>query len=113
MSNVRKVKQEEGIAKALNCINCENVLGDDIIDSNNGFMVFEGKDGSDFKYVYGFSDIQDCYDTNRQAYDCDRLYECYGVERDHESIGLYLSAEIDRGFYNVYCFGNKDIFGCI
>lgn len=113
MAKKRKLKTENIIVKASNLINCENIFGDDVINAKNGFAVFEGKDGADFKYIYGFSDIRDCYDTDRQAYDCSGLCECYGVETDHSSIGLYLSAGMDRSFYNVYCFSNQDTFGCI
>jgi hypothetical protein len=40
------------------------------------------------------------------------VYESFAIEEIADSVGIYLCANITRGFYNYSCFSCQDCFGC-
>lgn len=105
------LKKEFPIRKANNCISCENVLGDNVVNSKNIYQGFDIYDSRDCAYVMEGLRGNDCHDI---AY-YDKVQLCY---ESNSLIGYRLrftnfcknSSDI---LYCDNCHATKNCFGCV
>jgi len=102
--------------KAAHLLNCEDVVGDDVINSSKCFEVYDSKDLEDCAYCHEVTqDAKDCHDLTMFGDSSELLYNCCasGVN----AYNLLFSSHCWQGVSNlIYCESCfpavKDCFGC-
>ncbi len=93
-------------------INCQNCIGDDIVNSKNCYWAFNAENCEDSGYLFHTDHLKDSYDTEVTAqgellYECTPGYDLYNCNFCLEC-GNTKNAE-----YCVRCFNSHDVFGCV
>lgn len=104
---------KSAIRKDCNIINSENVVGNNIFNSQNitqGFSVYNSQNCKYCQNSISLQDSADCIEAWLESYG---LYECHGTS------GVKNAISINQGYYNsrVYyiysCYYSSDLFACI
>lgn len=104
------------IHKNLALQHCENVVGDNVINSANCYAVFDSDMCENVRYSSRMlSGTKDCLDIASYGYGCDMSYEGYGLGGGINR--CFFTRQCFRGcdevHYSDLCSDSHDLFGCI
>lgn len=101
--------------RALHNVNCENVVGDVLLNCKNMWHSFEGYDGEDIAYSISFGEgSKDVYYSHSAGWEaCELIYNS-GVSRSStDLLFCYYTFHSSSLSYCDSCSNCKDCFGCI
>ncbi|OGY88073.1 MAG: hypothetical protein A2233_02560 [Candidatus Kerfeldbacteria bacterium RIFOXYA2_FULL_38_24] len=109
--------QQKAIYSAINQINCENCLGDNLRNCTNCKFCFEINDSENCLYVTDGRNIKDSVDVNFSAgkdASTEYVYNSWGASNSCSNV--IACSDVQEGIYNVeycqQCYSSHDLFGC-
>lgn len=99
--------------RALNMINCENCVGDYLIDCKNCENVFSAKECQDMANAFLMEKAKDCVSCNMSGWPAELCYEgistAVNAFRNFFSSTCWTCSDI---YYCDSCFNSSNLFGC-
>ncbi|MCF7833848.1 MAG: hypothetical protein K9L98_02745 [Candidatus Pacebacteria bacterium] len=104
--------KKQSIHKYGNLVSCQNSTGDNLVNTKNSKMVFDGFDLENSRYsawVFSSKEIYDCYGMGNSQY----VYEAMSPEEVSNTKFVHVVDTSNNVEYSEMCKGSSFLFGCI